>query len=45
MAVINGVISLCHTALDGHVGNNPAMHMVCSMGLHLIFKLRHDAAL
>jgi putative transposase len=45
LAVINGVIPLCHTVLDGHFGNNPAMHMVRSVGLHLISKLRHDAAL
>jgi putative transposase len=45
LAVINGIIPLCHTVLDGHFGNNPAMHMVRSVGLHLISKLRHDAAL
>jgi hypothetical protein len=45
LAVINGVIPLCHTVLDGHFGHNPAMHMVRSVGLHLISKLRHDAAL
>ena len=45
LAVINGAIPLCHTVLDGHFGNNPALHMVRSVGLHLISKLRHDAAL
>jgi putative transposase len=45
LAVINGVMPLCHIGLDGHFGNNPAMHMVRSVGLHLISTLRHDAAL
>jgi hypothetical protein len=41
--VLNGVIPLCLTALDGHFGNNLAMHMVCRMDLHLISKLYYDA--
>ena len=45
LAVINGVIPLCYTVLNGHFGNNQAMHMVHSLALHLISKLRHDAAL
>ena len=44
LAVINGVIPLCQMVLDGHFGNNPALHMVRSVGFHLISKLRHDAA-
>ena len=42
---IKGAISLPHMVLDGHFGNNPAMHMVRGCGVHLISKLRHDAAL
>jgi putative transposase len=45
LLVINGVIPLSHTVLDGHFGNHPALHMVRSVGVHLISKLRHDAAL
>ncbi|MGP8329786.1 MAG: transposase [Methanosarcinaceae archaeon] len=32
-------------ALDGHFGNNNALQMVRQCGLHLVSKLRHDAAL
>ncbi len=45
LQLIGGVIPLCHMVLDGHFGNHPALHMVRSCGLHLISKLRHDAAL
>jgi putative transposase len=45
LATIDGAIPLCHMVLDGHFGNNPALYMVRSVGLHLISKLRHDAAL
>ena len=45
LAVINGVIPVEHTVLDGYFGNHPALHMVRGLGLHLISKLRHDAAL
>ena len=45
LAVINGVIPVEHTVLDGYFGNHPALHMVRGFGLHLISKLRHDAAL
>src|SRR5919108_1936687 len=31
--------------LDGHFGNNPALQMTLQCGLHLISKLRYDAAL
>ena len=34
-----------YLALDGHFGNYPAYHMVRQTGLHLISKLRWDAAL
>jgi putative transposase len=42
---INGAIPLAHIVLDGKFGNHPALHMVRGCGLHLISKLRHDAAL
>lgn len=38
-------IQVKHLALDGHFGNNNALQMVRQCGLHLISKLRHDAAL
>jgi len=40
-----GVINLTYLVLDGHFGNHPALHMVRQCGLHLISKLRYDAAL
>jgi len=45
LTVMNGVIPLCHVVLDGHFGTNSALHMVRGFGLHLISKVRHDAAL
>jgi putative transposase len=42
---IGALIPLQRMVLDGHVGNHPAFHMVRSCGVHLIAKLRHDAAL
>ena len=45
LALINGVIPIDHLALEGHFGNNNALQMVKQCGLHLISKLRHDAAL
>jgi len=40
-----GMINLTYLVLDGHFGNHPALHMVRQCGLHLISKLRYDAAL
>ena len=45
LALINGDIPLIYLALDGHFGNNNALQMTRQCGLHLISKLRHDAAL
>ncbi len=45
LALINGDIPLAYLALDGHFGNNNALQMTRQCGLHLISKLRHDAAL
>jgi hypothetical protein len=42
---IAGVIPLRYVTLDGHFGNHPACQMVRQCGLHLISKLRADAAL
>ena len=45
LKLIGTVIPLHHLVLDGHFGNHPALHMARGCGLHLISKLRHDAAL
>jgi putative transposase len=44
-ALINGDISVEYLALDGKFGNHNALQMAGQCGLHLISKLRHDAAL
>ena len=45
LSVIRGIISLTYLVLDGHFGNNNALQMALQCGLHLISKLRYDAAL
>jgi len=45
LEMLQGVVSIRHLALDGHFGNNNALQMVLQCGLHLISKLRYDAAL
>jgi len=40
-----GAIHLTYLILDEHFGNHPAFHMVRQCQLHLISKLRYDAAL
>lgn len=42
---LKGTIHLTYLVLDGHFGNHPAFHMVGQCQLHLISKLRYDAAL
>ena len=42
---IQGAIRLTYLVLDGHFGNHPAFRMVRQCQLHLISKLRYDAAL
>lgn len=42
---INGSIPISYLILDGHFGNNNALQMSLQSGLHLISKLRYDAAL
>jgi putative transposase len=38
-------LTVRHIVLDGHFGNYPATYAVRATGLHLISKMRHDAAL
>jgi putative transposase len=45
METIAGKIRLTYLVLDGHFGNHPALEMVRQCQLHLISKLRSDAAL
>jgi hypothetical protein len=43
--LIAGFIPLTYLVLDGHFGNHNALHMARQANLHLISKLRYDAAL
>ena len=43
--LIAGAVSLTYLVLDGHFGNHNALHMARQHNLHLISKLRCDAAL
>jgi hypothetical protein len=45
LELMAGLIPLAYLTLDGHFGNHPALSMVRQCGLHLISKLRCDAAL
>jgi putative transposase len=45
LLLINGHLPLTYLVLDGHFGHNNALQMTRQCGLHLISKLRHDAAL
>lgn len=45
LAIFQGLLSITYLVLDGHFGNNNSLQMVLQCGLHLISKLRHDAAL
>lgn len=45
LALINGGIHIQYLVLDGHFGNHNALQMTRQCGLHLISKLRCDAAL
>jgi putative transposase len=45
LLLINGHFPLTYLVLDGHFGNNNALQMTRQCGLHLISKLRYDAAL
>jgi len=45
LRLMAGLVPLTYLALDGHFGNKYALHMVRQCHLHLISKLRADAAL
>jgi putative transposase len=45
LQLIAGWLPLTYLVLDGHFGNSAAFHMAQQCGLHLISKLRSDAAL
>jgi DDE superfamily endonuclease len=45
LQLIATVLSVTYLVLDGHFGNHNALHMAHQCGLHLISKLRYDAAL
>jgi hypothetical protein len=45
LVIFQGMLSITYLVLDGHFGNNNSLQMVRQCGLHLISKLRHDAAL
>jgi hypothetical protein len=45
LAITQGIIAVTHLVLDGHFSNNNALQMTLQCGLHLISKLRYDAAL
>lgn len=45
LEMVKNQISLKYVALDGHFGNYPSAFMVRQTGLHLISKMRSDAAL
>jgi hypothetical protein len=45
LRLMGGLLSITYLALDGHFGNKYALHMVRQCHLHLISKLRSDAAL
>ena len=45
LKMLQNLVTVRYLALDGHFGNNNALQMVLQCGLHLISKLRCDAAL
>ena len=45
LEMLRNWVTVRYLALDGHFGNNNAVQMVRQCGLHLISKLRYDAAL
>ena len=45
LLLLNGLMSISYLVMDGHFGNNNALQMTRQCALHLISKLRHDAAL
>ena len=45
LTLLQALITVRYLALDGHFGNNNALQMTLQCDLHLISKLRYDAAL
>lgn len=45
LETIGDYLSLVYVVMDGHFGNYPSAYMVRATGLHLISKMRSDAAL
>jgi putative transposase len=45
LQLIATVLAVTYLVLDGHFGNHNALHMARQCGLHLMSKLRYDAAL
>ena len=45
LQLIATVLAVTYLVLDGHFGHHNALHMARQCGLHLISKLRYDAAL
>ena len=45
LAILKGVLAVQYLVMDGHFGNYPSTWMVLQTGLHLVSKLRSDAAL
>lgn len=45
LAIVRGLLSISYLVLDGHFGNYPSAWLVRQTGLHLLSKLRWDAAL
>ncbi|HAW51984.1 MAG TPA: IS4 family transposase [Flavobacteriales bacterium] len=45
LILLQVLITVRYLVLDGHFGNNNALQMTLQCGLHLISKLRYDAAL
>ena len=45
LEMLHNLVAVRYLAVDGHFGNNNALQMTLQCGLHLISKLRHDAAL
>lgn len=45
LSLIMPILQITYLVMDGHFGNNNALQMARSCGLHLVSKLRHDSAL
>ena len=45
LTLMAGTVPLTYLALDGHFGTSPAVQMARECGVHLVSKLRSDAAL